>query len=678
MINLLPSSLASRVVALCLIGFSAFSMAALALSVQFHSSNLIDDIVNDSGVLMQVMAPTVSDSAVIGDLDTIKQLLDRTVQNPAFVRAHYIEAGSLSRLVARGDNRISPEPPSALVSWVALRLPDINQNIRAGGKDYGVLRIEFDSSWVASRLWRFTMSAFAIAFAGGLIVVILVGVPLRRWLGTLERVKQFERGLLSGADDPASALAGDVPAELAETFEVLRRSAESHRRRLRAQRDAISTLRATLGDTPSDRNGQSVDDLEEVTRLSDRVRELVSEREASRVDLDNQKFALDQHAMVSVTDKHGHTTYVNDKFCATTGYARKDLIGTSQQFLTDGVNSPDMIEAMKDSVTAGRVWQGEIRVRTATGGVRWQLATVVPLRTMSGEVSEYISIRTDITERKEMEDRLRNLNESLEHRVAERTADLSRAATDLEDSLVREKNLGKMRERLAGMISHEFRTPLSVITSAIDLLGNLHDSLTSDQRAAVLQRLTRASRRMNDMLEDAITVGRLTGNRYVVTAEPLDLGRFVRELIDDAHMAGHKDRQFLVDIPILGRDFITDERLLQQVLSNLISNADKYSPPDRPVKISAVADASGVAICVEDRGRGIPESEQGRLFEPFFRGSGVDMVPGTGLGLAICESAANLLGANITIESKAEVGTRATLHCRWTLQPEDGSRAGKQ
>ena len=668
MSRVIPASLASRVVSLCLVGFAVFSVAALTLSVRFHVSTVIDDIVADSSLLVQVMAPTVSDSAVIGDYDTIKQLLDRTVQNPSFSRATYIEVGGQSRLQSTGfvsDEQLPADPPAVLSRWVSDQLPDLNQNIKAGDRDYGVLRIEFSADFVAGRLWKFIISAIGIASLGCVCMMLLVGIPLRRWLGTLERVKQFERNLISGDEDPAGALAGDVPEELAETFAVLRRSAESHRRRLIAYAEAIASLKGVLGGTGQGDAGQAMGNIEEITRLSDRIRQLMTEREATMVDLDNQKFALDQHAMVSVSDVNGLTTYVNEKFCETTGYSREQLIGTTQKFLTDGINRDELIEEMSSTVQRDAVWEGEIRIRTADGGIRWQVSTVVPFVNLSRGHTEYISIRTDITERKLMEESLRRLNESLEQRVQERTVELSKLAAELQEALERERQLGNMRERLSGMISHEFRTPLSVISSAVELLRDYHETLTESQRKNILTRLARANGRMNDMLEDAITIGRLTGERYSVTPSKLNVQEFVHSIVEDARLSGNGDREYVVSIPEFQQDFLSDERLLQQILSNFISNADKYSPADRPVLVSVSADGDSVLFIVQDFGRGIPENEQTRLFEPFFRGAGVELVPGTGLGLAICKSAADLLGGQIVVESALDAGTRVTLRCGW-------------
>ena len=137
--------------------------------------------------------------------------------------------------------------------------------------------------------------------------------------------------------------------------------------------------------------------------VTDRQYQLVDSRER---DLENQKFALDQHAIVSITDTEGTIIYANDRFCQISGYARERLIGVNHNVVNSGAHSASFYRDLWTSIRAGRVWHGEICNRSAVGDLYWLDSTVVPLKDLQGEVVQFIAICTDITARKRLEQEL--------------------------------------------------------------------------------------------------------------------------------------------------------------------------------------------------------------------------------------------------------------------------------
>lgn len=519
--RLLPSSLTGRVFSLYVASLLLFVVSGLGLFYHYQFSQYIEDELLSAEVMMNVAAQSVADSAVIGDYDTITRTLENSIARSHFSKAQFIDTqGGI--LKSENPVKIDWEPPQWLIARVRDRLFDINHNIAVGGKDYGVMRLSFADAWVASELWRLALLALALsiaALAGG---VLLIRIPLKRWLGNFDRIRAREADVLSGQVDVADLLDGDAPEEIRHTFAILSHAAL----RLSAQREEASvTLNAiTDGVMTTDANsriiycnpaaehllglrgqeivGQDVRQLlpaalsssggpqdwkvrrlevtgpggnrsildatmstiysvkeevvghvlafrdvtqqhaldlqlraelqmrqraleslrrvldtyqmpgdaafpeDDLDALTTRVVALINERELGRRALDNQQFALDQHAIVSITDLQGNITYANDRFCAISGYTRAELIGVNHRVLNSGVHDAGVFAHIWQTITQGQVWNGELCNRNKQGGHYWVAATIVPLLGADGLPEQYIGIRTDITARKNFEAQL--------------------------------------------------------------------------------------------------------------------------------------------------------------------------------------------------------------------------------------------------------------------------------
>lgn len=224
---------------------------------------------------------------------------------------------------------------------------------------------------------------------------------LRAFGGFLDRVaasyEQYERDL------ELRRRSLDLSSrELSEVNETLRQGLASRELAQTALTQAIHSL---LPDELTADPIRSSSDLD-LGGLAQRLARLVEESEVRRRQLANQKYALDQHAIVSITDAEGRIVYANEKFCQISGFSLEELLGCSHRLVNSGTHPPDFFREMWLKILGGEVWHGEICNRNRNGHLYWVNATIVPLLDENGEVEQFIAIRTDITDRKLMEKQL--------------------------------------------------------------------------------------------------------------------------------------------------------------------------------------------------------------------------------------------------------------------------------
>jgi PAS domain S-box-containing protein len=154
-------------------------------------------------------------------------------------------------------------------------------------------------------------------------------------------------------------------------------------------------------------------DITERQRAEETLKESLVTSESALKELADQKFALDQHALVAVTDVQGTITYVNDKFCAISQYSEDELIGQNHRVLNSGHHPKEFFQQMYGTIANGKVWHGEIKNHAKDGSIFWVDTTIVPTLNMEGKPRQYVAIRADITERKLAEEALARQAEEL-------------------------------------------------------------------------------------------------------------------------------------------------------------------------------------------------------------------------------------------------------------------------
>lgn len=239
----LPRSLVGRVFALYSVSLLGFVGAGLALFYHFQFSVELEDAQSRAEALAAVIQPTVSDSAVIGDDDTIARTLERAIRHSSLASVAYIDLKG-HQVKAVQHDQPAVVPPRWLTDLVADRLYDTNLPIVVGGRDYGVLRLSFAPALISGDLWRMARAALALAVVSLVGGLVLIRMPLVHWLGQLGRLRTMEAGLRSGGAAPHLDMDDSAPIEFRETFEVLNQAAES----LQAQRAQAAVTLAAIGD----------------------------------------------------------------------------------------------------------------------------------------------------------------------------------------------------------------------------------------------------------------------------------------------------------------------------------------------------------------------------------------------------------------------------------------------
>ncbi len=257
----------------------------------------------------------------------------------------------------------------------------------------------------------------------------------------------------------------------------------------------------------------------------------------------------------------------------------------------------------------------------------------------------------------------RRLNDSLEAEVAARTAELTeevRRRSALEEELRRalgvEREARAIQRDFVAMVSHEFRSPLTVIGGEAQLLRANPDS-PRERRVRRYERVESATERMTELVEAYLSADRTAGDETALELAPSDLRLVIARAVADL-----PDGRVRVEAEGLPETFPCDPDLLEVALRNLLVNADRYSPSGSPVTLVArPAPDGGVVLEVTDEGPGIPPDELPRLFQKFFRGRGAQGKPGTGLGLYIVEGIVRRHGGSVSVESSPGAGTKFRL-----------------
>ncbi len=238
----------------------------------------------------------------------------------------------------------------------------------------------------------------------------------------------------------------------------------------------------------------------------------------------------------------------------------------------------------------------------------------------------------------------------LEKMVEERTRELNEA-------LKKEKELVEMKNKFVSIASHEFRTPISTISFAAESIRNYFHQLTAEEIQRKLIKIEDQASHMTNLLEDILTLGKSEAGKIKVKRISLDLKEFIDSLIEEVRSTVKEKREINFTFSCASSKVSVDDKLLRNVVNNLLTNALKFSAADTIVTISVSDFEGNILIEVTDEGIGIDQSELTSVFESFQRGSNASDIQGTGLGLSILKKAVELMNGSIEVSSNLNIGS---------------------
>ncbi len=367
------------------------------------------------------------------------------------------------------------------------------------------------------------------------------------------------------------------------------------------------------------------------------------------------RVALDEAAIVAVTDPQGRIEYANDRFCEISGYSRHELLGQDHRLLNSGYHERAFFLDMYAVLRSGRTWRGEIRNRAKDGSIYWVDTTIVPMIDDSGRTTHFVAIRQDITRRKEMELELANAKKKAE-------------------------DLAAAKDHFLASVSHDIRTPMTAILGYVELLKDASEPPESRQEA--LQIIERNGQHLLTLINDILDLAKISSCEMKVTPEPtcpITIIEQVYSLFKDKAAASSIafDCSFETEMP---REVSVDVVRMTQVLNNLVSNAIKFTQAGGVEVIGAVSRSVDLAwhtgpvpealgaglvlrIEVRDSGIGMTEAQLKDAFSAFHQADGSisRRFGGTGLGLSIVSKLVDAMGGILTAQSEPGVGSTFTI-----------------
>jgi PAS domain S-box-containing protein len=344
-------------------------------------------------------------------------------------------------------------------------------------------------------------------------------------------------------------------------------------------------------------------------------------------------------------DPSGASTYTNEQWCEMAGISREASMGNGWAAAIHPDDRERVFAEWTKAATERKRFASEFRFQHPDGKIIWAASQSQAETGPDGEVLAYVGTVIDITERKRTEDALKNMNEELERRVEQRTAELIRASNAKTEFLSR--------------MSHELRTPLNAILGFGQLLEYSPEIPLHTVHADYVQEILRAGRHLLELINEVLDLARIESGRLDIHIEPIAAGALIQECMALVRPIAEKQHVVASIVSPASSSVLADRLRLRQVLLNLLSNAIKYNREGGSIEIACQTMTSGrLRITVRDTGHGIAVESFPRLFQPFERlEASFTGIEGAGIGLALSKRLIEAMNGSIGAQSIAGEGS---------------------
>ncbi len=335
----------------------------------------------------------------------------------------------------------------------------------------------------------------------------------------------------------------------------------------------------------------------------------------SSEEFNNLKSAIDEAAIVAITNQHGIITYVNDKFCAISKYSREELLGNTHRIINSNYHTKEFFIGMWKTIASGKSWEGEIKNRAKDGSFYWVHTTIVPFLDANKKPERYVAVRYDITEKVLVQEKLK---------IEARKLELS----------------NKELQEFASVAAHDLQEPLRKIQSFADRLRSKSSEILGAETVDYLERIQKSALRMQTLINDLLNYSRVSTKAQPFA--PVDLNLILTQVVSDLEnrIETTNGKVEFGNLPVLEADPVQ----MAQLFLNLINNGLKFHKADVPPIVSVSArtipatrnQPESCEISVADNGIGFDEKYTDRIFTIFQRLHGRGEYEGTGIGLAVC------------------------------------------
>ena len=409
--------------------------------------------------------------------------------------------------------------------------------------------------------------------------------------------------------------------------------------------------------------------------------------ETEKLKQEKEKFeALFQHASMGilVANAQAEILLINHFFLKQFGYSKEDeLIGKKIETLIPMRYHSNHVRQRDHYIENPRprpMGLGKDLFAVKKDGTEFPVEISLSNYTLGGE-SFTIGFVSDISKRKEYETaviqqkeqlaninvKIEGLNNELEEKVELRTKQLMDTLQELEiskeeltKSLSKEKDLSDLKSRFVSMASHEFRTPLSTILSSASLVAKYTETEEQEKRNKHINRIKSSVTNLTNLLNEFLSIGKIEDGKISANNQHFNLKELIASLCSEMEAIAKSNQQF--NYVHKGNEMIfSDPALLRNVITNLLSNATKFSSEGSVIEVGSNVLKDSIVIIVKDNGMGISTEDQQHLFERFFRGANVANIQGSGLGLHIISKYIEILKGEIAFESELEHGTIFTI-----------------